>query len=281
MSQAKAAQLAEHFDNQAELYEENNNGISLAMYRHLLALCTSGPFPSPITSSSIIHDNASGPGMLVAEVIQLPQFAVENVPKIYCTDVSPAMIKALSTKDWGSRYGVEGAVMDGQELSFSDGMFTHSFTNVSIFLFPDPVKGTKEIYRTLKPGGVAFVTTMKRMGWLAPFHSAQKRVRPDEKPWQGLVAPEWLESAHLKKLMLEAGFADDQLAIQSFTIPFEMKDFPRLQGEAMELSAKVLTQGWSEDEVEKFNVALQDEFKAYIEAGTPASLEIWIAIAKK
>lgn len=284
MSQAEAtkqAQLTEHFDKHAERYEDKNGGVTNVMYQHLLALCASGPFPSPITPSSIIHDNASGPGTLVGEVIQLPQFAVENVPKIYCTDVSPAMIKALDAKGWNLKYGVEGAVMDGQELSFPDNKFTHSFTNASIFLFPDPVKGTKEIYRTLKPGGVALVTTIRRSGRLTPFHNAQKRVRPDEKPWQGLQAPEWYESAYLKKLMLEGGFVDDQLAIQSFTVPFEMKDFVRLQGEAIDLFTKVLTQGWSQGEVEEFEVALQDEFKAYIEAGTPSSMEMWIAIAKK
>jgi ubiquinone/menaquinone biosynthesis C-methylase UbiE len=42
-----------------------------------------------------------------------------------------------------------------------DEMFTHSITCMGVFAFPDPVKGVREIYRTLQVGGTAVVTTWK------------------------------------------------------------------------------------------------------------------------
>lgn len=273
------AQIDEEY---AKAYEDNSAQIPHVMCRYLLKLCdTSGPFPSPITSHSIIHDNASGPGILAGEVIQLPQFAVENVPKIYCTDSNPTMIKVLDAKGWSARYGVETSIMGGEELSFPDNKFTHSFTNFAIFLFADPAKGTKEIYRTLQPRGIAFVTTFKVTGWLPPFQKAQKRVRPDEEPYPGMLPTEWSEPAHLKKLMLEGGFVEESLVIQSFKVSYQMKIPVNQPGQPIAFATERLTKEWSDEETEQFKVALQDEFRVYVEGGSPLHHEIWIAIGKK
>jgi ubiquinone/menaquinone biosynthesis C-methylase UbiE len=48
-----------------------------------------------------------------------------------------------------------------QDLTFPDEMFTHSFTNFAIFSLPDneAARAASHIYRTLKPGGTAAITT--------------------------------------------------------------------------------------------------------------------------
>lgn len=279
--QPTAEQIAEYFERAAATYEEASGEATRAMSRHLLSLCgPSGPFPVPITSTSIIHDNASGPGILASQVIELPEFASGDVPKIHCTDSSPAMIKLVDAKGWKTKYGTESSVMDAQELSFADGTFTHSFTNLAIFMFPDPVTAAREIYRTLQPSGVAFATTLKHTGWLSPYQKAQKRVRPDEEKWQGFTAPEWSQSEHLKKIMLEGGFAAEQLQFETFMVPLKMKVFMEKQKEVLAMATGTITKDWSQEEKSKFDVALQEEITAEIENDN-TKIELWIAVAKK
>lgn len=68
--------------------------------------------------------------------------------------------------------------MDATNLKFPDDMFDLSVTSFGIFFFPDPVKGVKEIYRTLKSGGVAFVTSWKGNSYIPIFYEVQKVVQP-------------------------------------------------------------------------------------------------------
>ena len=83
-------------------------------------------------------------------------------------------------------------VMDGQDSRFQDGLFDINVTNLGIFFFPDPVKGTKEIYRTLKPGGKAAVTTCKFSGMSPVFYAVQEVIQPakpiTQNPLEGLGA---------------------------------------------------------------------------------------------
>jgi len=41
----------------------------------------------------------------------------------------------------------------------ADGSIAHSVTNVGVFLFPDPQKAGREIFRTLRPGWTVVLTT--------------------------------------------------------------------------------------------------------------------------
>lgn len=277
-------QLTELFDRVASTYEENSMDVPASASRRLLALSSAGPFPTPITTSSVIHDNASGPGVLTTELLKLSEFAsasdAAGVPKIHCTDIHPAMIRVLEAKGLGEKYGVEGTVMDSQALQFPDNMFTHSFTNLSIFALPDPVKGAKEIYRTLKPGGIALVDSLKRTGWLVPFQNAAKRVRPQEETWKGLL-PEWEAPGHLQKIMEAGGFTSDQVQVETFAAPFKMKNFVQKQPEIIAMASKTLTQEYSAEEVKRFNEALKEELEAESERNTTVEMVLWIAIAKK
>jgi ubiquinone/menaquinone biosynthesis C-methylase UbiE len=72
------------------------------------------------------------------------------------------MLEQLRKHDWAAQ--VQSEVMDAQELKYPDDKFTHSFTNFALMAIPDPAKAAKQIYRTLKPGGTAALTTWKQLG---------------------------------------------------------------------------------------------------------------------
>lgn len=121
-------------------YERQSADVTRRHSDHLLTLLP------PITPSSVVHDNACGPGIFVRSVLSLPQFrvAAESPPsRIEATDFAEGMINALrsiiSREYWHS---VHAAVVDSQDLQFKDGTFTHSITSFGIFLVPNAEKAS-------------------------------------------------------------------------------------------------------------------------------------------
>jgi hypothetical protein len=79
-------------DKFASTYEDVSTPMK-GIATHLLSIS------SPLNPSSIIHDNASGPGIVTGEILQLPRFTHStNHPSIHATDISPAMIRALEAR---------------------------------------------------------------------------------------------------------------------------------------------------------------------------------------
>jgi len=113
-----------------------------------------------ITSSSYILDNACGTG-IVASLIksQYPD------ARILGTDLAPGMIETFQTKaekeGWNN---VETKILDSRNLEgVEDGVFSHVITNFGFMPGTEdksgPQKIAKEIWRVMRQGGVAVVTT--------------------------------------------------------------------------------------------------------------------------
>ncbi|HLE57047.1 MAG TPA: class I SAM-dependent methyltransferase [Rhodothermia bacterium] len=68
-------------------------------------------------------------------------------------DVSPGMIEKARPR--AARYPgrMELRVMDAQQLDFAEGSFDTAITACTFCSVPDPVRGLRELYRVLKPGG--------------------------------------------------------------------------------------------------------------------------------
>jgi ubiquinone/menaquinone biosynthesis C-methylase UbiE len=114
----------------------------------------------PITSTSYILDNACGLG-IVTDLIK----AQHPKAHIKCTDIAPGMIDIIKEKVDGVEWeNVEAELLDARDLkTLQEGTFTHVLTNFGFHPTPDdlagPAKAAKEMWRVLKPGGVAVVTT--------------------------------------------------------------------------------------------------------------------------
>lgn len=115
----------------------------------------------PITSESYILDNAAGSGIVSALIKQQHPNA-----RIKATDLAGNTLEVLLTKmkidGWDN---VETKVLDARELkTLENNTFTHVITNFGFGKDPTdstgPSKAAKEMWRVLKPGGVAVVTTL-------------------------------------------------------------------------------------------------------------------------
>lgn len=233
----------------------------------------------PITSDSIILDNACGPGIVTGQIIN--GLNSSTAPQFFAADFSPAMVKQLRKHDWAAK--VQSEVMDAQELTYADDKFTHSFTNFALMAIPDPLKAAKQIYRTLKPGGTAALTTWKQLGYMVIFHDAQKKVKPDSEYLPGPcgISSEWMGDMKFRSTLEAAGFQAKDIEIT--TEPASMSS--DMWGSGLELMKGILVndvvQGWTEKEKEEYNIALKEQFELENANPRPTEMVAWVAVARK
>ncbi|KAK0105986.1 hypothetical protein ONS95_004493 [Cadophora gregata] len=192
--------VVQHFNSGALSYEELTGGCTRELARYIVQL-------SPeVAPESTILDNACGPAIVSEEILRtIPRDAGQ--PAIYAVDAAPAMIElARSKPDLTVHESVRLETMHSENLSFSTDTFTHSYTNLGILFFTDGVQGAREIYRTLKPGGTAIVTTWADLGYLPIVRKAQAAIRPDEPPYAVSISESWFSGDHLERVLRDGGF---------------------------------------------------------------------------
>ena len=72
---------------------------------------------------------------------------------IMAVDISPGMVAQARQRAATYAGTLEVAVMDVQHLEYPDATFDTAVTSCTFCSVPDPIRGLREIYRCLKPGG--------------------------------------------------------------------------------------------------------------------------------
>ncbi|HEY7885597.1 MAG TPA: methyltransferase domain-containing protein [Cellvibrionaceae bacterium] len=106
-----------------------------------------------VQAEDTIADIATGPGTLAL-------CAAEQVTRVDALDFSTEMLSILQTRidaaGVDNIYPISG---DGQELPYADQHFNAAFSLFGLMFFPDRARGFSELYRVLKPGGRAIVSS--------------------------------------------------------------------------------------------------------------------------
>ncbi|MDQ2075814.1 class I SAM-dependent methyltransferase [Marinimicrobium sp. ABcell2] len=110
-------------------------------------------------------DVAAGPGSLSLQ-------AAERAEKICALDFSPEMLTHLRARAKALNLSnIDVLEGDGQALPYPDQQFDAAFSMFGLMFFPDRAKGFSELFRTLKPGGRAVVSSWQA-NFEQPFFSA-------------------------------------------------------------------------------------------------------------
>ncbi|WP_237394703.1 class I SAM-dependent methyltransferase [Methylacidimicrobium sp. AP8] len=72
-------------------------------------------------------------------------------------DLSPEMLARAAAKAAGHPAGIELRQADVQRLPFPDGSFDQALSVCTFCSVPDPLRGLREVYRVLRPGGRFFL----------------------------------------------------------------------------------------------------------------------------
>jgi ubiquinone/menaquinone biosynthesis C-methylase UbiE len=166
---------------------------------------------APTPAGARLLDVAAGPGTLTL-------LAAEAGCSLAAIDFSPQMVTNLKRRLNGAQLGADVRLGDGQALPWGDAEFDAAFSMFGLMFFPDRAKGFAELYRVLKPGGVAVVSS-----W-APFHgifksvmAAMREILPDIAFGSGkgpLGDPDEFAAE-----LTAAGFADVRVTPQTHTVP--------------------------------------------------------------
>jgi SAM-dependent methyltransferase len=100
-----------------------------------------------------VVDVATGPGTLA-------WLAAQRGARVAALDFSPAMIAALRARTERERLGTIAAREgDGMALPYADASFDAGFSMFGLMFFPDRAAGFRELWRVLRPGGRAVVSS--------------------------------------------------------------------------------------------------------------------------
>lgn len=138
-----------------------------------------------------VVDIAAGPGTLSL-------LAAEHAARVEALDFSEPMIGQLrNAAAAGGFTNVTARLGDGQALPFADAEFDAGFSMFGLMFFPDRPRGFAELFRVLRPGGVAVVSswapieqsTWMQMSWRALGSADPGITRPAPNP-ESLENPE-------------------------------------------------------------------------------------------
>ncbi|KIX98566.1 uncharacterized protein Z520_05867 [Fonsecaea multimorphosa CBS 102226] len=235
-----------HFDKLSSSYDDLIGLMTGDIGRYTLQALIEPP-----NSDMVIHDNACGTG-LVTEYLQQVSSTTGTYPKmIYATDFVPSVTRIMQQKAARQQWrNIDISVMDSQELTFPDALFDLSITNFGIFFLPDPQRGADQIYRTLKPGGLAVVTAWKERRMMDTIVVAQKTIRPDLKTLYSPWAELWSKEETLRNVLVNAGFKAENIKIVEKRTDSLAEPFLR-DPEMVARSYPAAVEGWSEQDKAK------------------------------
>jgi SAM-dependent methyltransferase len=170
-----------------------------------------------LSADSHVVDVAAGPGTLSL-------LAAEQVAQVQAIDFSGPMIERLTdAAKVAGRDNIEARVGDGQALPFENDRFDAGFSMFGLMFFPERARGFAELFRVLRPGGIAIVSSwasvaespLMRMMFGA-FAAADPSIQEPEPNFLSLENPE-IFATELRR----AGFAGVSIQRHSTTCSFD------------------------------------------------------------
>jgi SAM-dependent methyltransferase len=162
-----------------------------------------------VPAGAAIVDVAAGPGTLAL-------IAAQQGAKVVAVDFAPAMIAELKKAAQAGGVSVDTVLGDGMALPLGTERFAAAFSLFGVIFFPDRLRGLRELYRVVEPGGVAVISSwlpVERFPILSDFFAALAELLPDM-PFGKGDAPLG-DPAEIVQAMMLAGF--ESIAVKEVT----------------------------------------------------------------
>lgn len=264
------------FNATANLYDRHIGRATRLTVDHILRIL------DPLPRGTRVLDIACGTGAFTEKVL-----AIQPNVQIDAVDKSSAMTDILNSRvrqnSWSDRVTVH--VMDGQKLDFPDASFNLSITLFGIFFYENPNEGAREIFRSLKPGGQAVVTSWKYHGLFPALDEIEEEVRPRQKFTRPPYFTPWRKSEKMEETLKRGGFKDVEIRCEK--VMFYGYDFDDLVFSSLVVFNSFIGDGWTEEEKKKLEPATRAIFErrpdiVEFDGGKKGlECEVWIGIARK
>ena len=111
---------------------------------------------SKIPAGGKVLEIAPGPGYFCIELAKLGNFAITGL------DISKSFVEIATKNAAEANVNVDFRQGNASAMPFADRTFDFTFCQAAFKNFSEPVKAIAEMYRVLKPKGVAVIADMRR-----------------------------------------------------------------------------------------------------------------------
>ena len=109
-----------------------------------------------IPAHGSVLEIAPGPGYFCIELAKLGNFKITGL------DISKSFVKIARKNATDAGLNIDFREGNASAMPFKDGTFDFTFCQAAFKNFSEPVKAISEMYRVLKPGGIAIIADMRR-----------------------------------------------------------------------------------------------------------------------
>jgi SAM-dependent methyltransferase len=206
------------------------------------------------TTEVIVHDVGCGLGAATSAVVVNSKG--ENVV-IKGSDINDDVLDAYRQNIAKNKWPAEAFKMDASALDFPDETFTHSIGSALVFILPNGgIDAMKEMYRTLKPGGVAIVNSWAYTPTLLAIHAACKKTRPAGTPLPRQGLEKWEDAEVLRDVLIKGGFSPDKVSLHQKDVHVTVGHLKRFSTMIWSFIAGTTTAGWLESDEKKWDEAV-------------------------
>ncbi|KAM0344954.1 hypothetical protein ACHAPU_007088 [Fusarium lateritium] len=208
----------------------------------------------PLGSGVIVHDVGCGLGAATSAVVA--NYKSEGV-LIKGSDINKDVVDAYCQNIAKNKWPAEGFEMDASALDFPDETFTLSVASAVMFVLPnDGIDAVKEMYRTLKPGGIAIVNSWAQTPTLPAIHAACAKTRPAGTPLPRQGLETWEDEDFLREVVIKGGFAPENVSIEKRDVYVTVGHLERFATMIWSFIAGTTTAGWLESDEESWDAAV-------------------------
>ncbi|KAF4961879.1 hypothetical protein FSARC_9998 [Fusarium sarcochroum] len=213
------------------------------------------------TSEVIAHDVGCGLGAATAAIVASTRG--ENVA-IKGSDINKEVLDIYRQNIVQNKWPAEAFEMDASALKFADETFTHSIGNAVLFVLPsDGVDAIKEMYRTLKPGGVAVLNSWAYTPTIPAIHAAAKKTRPAGTPLPRQGLEKWEDAEFLHDVVIKGGFSPEKVTMEKRNVDVTIGDLKHFSTMVWSFIGGTSSAGWLESDEANWGTAVDTVEEAF------------------